>query len=261
MISLLLNRVRLRRGEALYLAAGNIHAYLSGLGIELMAASDNVLAAASRRSTSTSPSCSRCSTSRRSRRRGSSRAGLAGRRRVPAAVPDFVLYRVEAAGGCRARPARRTGHRARRGRPGLHFAGATGEATRRARRRRVRHARGGRPRLGRRDRLDRDDRGARGIRRLNDRGAYGPRRRWAGQPTARRPKTRRYCVGVVCSTFRKWWRITAAAPKPVSRAISSSVSEVSSSSCWARSRRWRLSQAFGVVPVSARNCRRTCAAT
>lgn len=42
-ISLLLNRVRLRRGEALYLAAGNIHAYLAGLGIELMAASDNVL--------------------------------------------------------------------------------------------------------------------------------------------------------------------------------------------------------------------------
>ena len=42
-ISLLLNRVRLTRGEALYLAAGNIHAYLEGLGIELMAASDNVL--------------------------------------------------------------------------------------------------------------------------------------------------------------------------------------------------------------------------
>jgi len=42
-ISLLLNRVQLRRGEALYLAAGNIHAYLAGLGIELMAASDNVL--------------------------------------------------------------------------------------------------------------------------------------------------------------------------------------------------------------------------
>lgn len=42
-ISLLLNRVRLRRGESLWLAAGNIHAYLEGLGIELMAASDNVL--------------------------------------------------------------------------------------------------------------------------------------------------------------------------------------------------------------------------
>jgi mannose-6-phosphate isomerase len=43
LISLLLNRVTLSRGEVLYLPAGNIHAYLSGLGIELMAASDNVL--------------------------------------------------------------------------------------------------------------------------------------------------------------------------------------------------------------------------
>lgn len=41
--ALLLNRVTLRRGEALYLPAGNIHAYLSGLGIEVMTASDNVL--------------------------------------------------------------------------------------------------------------------------------------------------------------------------------------------------------------------------
>lgn len=41
--SLLLNRVTLRAGEALYLPAGNIHAYLKGLGVELMAASDNVL--------------------------------------------------------------------------------------------------------------------------------------------------------------------------------------------------------------------------
>ena len=42
-ISLLTNRVTLKRGEVLYLPAGNIHAYLSGLGVELMAASDNVL--------------------------------------------------------------------------------------------------------------------------------------------------------------------------------------------------------------------------
>jgi mannose-6-phosphate isomerase len=41
--SLLLNRVSLKAGEALYLPAGNIHAYLQGLGVELMAASDNVL--------------------------------------------------------------------------------------------------------------------------------------------------------------------------------------------------------------------------
>lgn len=42
-ISLLLNRVTLSAGQALYLPAGNIHAYLHGLGIELMASSDNVL--------------------------------------------------------------------------------------------------------------------------------------------------------------------------------------------------------------------------
>ncbi|ANF32895.1 mannose-6-phosphate isomerase [Leifsonia xyli] len=42
-LALLLNRATLRPGEVLYLPAGNIHAYLKGLGIELMAASDNVL--------------------------------------------------------------------------------------------------------------------------------------------------------------------------------------------------------------------------
>jgi len=42
-ISLLLHTVVLRRGEALYLPAGNIHAYQEGLGIELMGPSDNVL--------------------------------------------------------------------------------------------------------------------------------------------------------------------------------------------------------------------------
>jgi mannose-6-phosphate isomerase len=42
-IALFLHRVTLRQGQALYLPAGNIHAYLHGLGIELMAASDNVL--------------------------------------------------------------------------------------------------------------------------------------------------------------------------------------------------------------------------
>lgn len=42
-VSVLLHTVLLRPGEALYLPAGNVHAYLDGLGIELMAASDNVL--------------------------------------------------------------------------------------------------------------------------------------------------------------------------------------------------------------------------
>ena len=42
-VSLLLNHVTLKRGEVLYLPAGNIHAYVEGLGIEVMASSDNVL--------------------------------------------------------------------------------------------------------------------------------------------------------------------------------------------------------------------------
>lgn len=42
-VSILLNHVVLRPGEALFLPAGNIHAYLHGLGIEVMSASDNVL--------------------------------------------------------------------------------------------------------------------------------------------------------------------------------------------------------------------------
>ena len=42
-VALLLNRVTLQRGQALYLPAGNMHAYIRGFGIEIMAASDNVL--------------------------------------------------------------------------------------------------------------------------------------------------------------------------------------------------------------------------
>ncbi len=42
-VALLLNLVRLAPGEALFLGAGNLHAYLEGTGIELMASSDNVL--------------------------------------------------------------------------------------------------------------------------------------------------------------------------------------------------------------------------
>ncbi len=40
---MLLNRLALRPGEAVYMPAGNLHAYLKGLGVEIMAASDNVL--------------------------------------------------------------------------------------------------------------------------------------------------------------------------------------------------------------------------
>ncbi|MHB8873366.1 MAG: mannose-6-phosphate isomerase, class I [Myxococcaceae bacterium] len=41
--ALLLNLVSLQPGEAIYLPAGNLHAYLEGVGVEIMANSDNVL--------------------------------------------------------------------------------------------------------------------------------------------------------------------------------------------------------------------------
>ncbi|MEW2159509.1 mannose-6-phosphate isomerase, class I [Streptomyces sp. NPDC007189] len=41
--AMLLNHVRLQPGEALFLGAGVPHAYLNGLGVEIMANSDNVL--------------------------------------------------------------------------------------------------------------------------------------------------------------------------------------------------------------------------
>jgi mannose-6-phosphate isomerase len=43
LVSLLMNHVVLAAGEALYLPAGNLHAYVAGVGMELMNASDNVL--------------------------------------------------------------------------------------------------------------------------------------------------------------------------------------------------------------------------
>lgn len=42
-VALLMNLVTLRRGQGLFVPAGVLHAYLEGLGVELMAASDNVL--------------------------------------------------------------------------------------------------------------------------------------------------------------------------------------------------------------------------
>jgi len=42
-VALLLNYVRLAPGEAIFLGAGNVHAYLRGVCVELLANSDNVL--------------------------------------------------------------------------------------------------------------------------------------------------------------------------------------------------------------------------
>ncbi|MBA2465195.1 MAG: mannose-6-phosphate isomerase, class I [Nocardioidaceae bacterium] len=45
LVALLLNHVVLAAGEAMFIDAGTIHAYTSGFGLEIMAASDNVLRA------------------------------------------------------------------------------------------------------------------------------------------------------------------------------------------------------------------------
>lgn len=42
-VALLLHHVRLACGEGIWMPAGNLHAYLRGTGVEIMAASDNVL--------------------------------------------------------------------------------------------------------------------------------------------------------------------------------------------------------------------------
>ena len=42
-IAFLLNEIFLAPGEAVFLPAGNLHAYLQGLGVEVMASSDNVI--------------------------------------------------------------------------------------------------------------------------------------------------------------------------------------------------------------------------
>lgn len=43
LVALLLNHIRLAPGEGVYLPAGNLHAYVDGAGVEVMASSDNVL--------------------------------------------------------------------------------------------------------------------------------------------------------------------------------------------------------------------------
>ncbi len=45
-VALLMNRITLKSGQAMFLAPGNVHSYLSGLAVEVMSSSDNVMRAA-----------------------------------------------------------------------------------------------------------------------------------------------------------------------------------------------------------------------
>ncbi len=66
--AMLLNYVQLQPGEALYLGAGVPHAYLDGLGVEIMANSDNVLRCGLTPKHVDVPSCCASSVSRRATR-------------------------------------------------------------------------------------------------------------------------------------------------------------------------------------------------
>lgn len=60
-IALLMNHETLAKGESLWLPAGTLHAYISGIGIEVMGPSDNVLRGGLTQSTSTRNNWRRCS--------------------------------------------------------------------------------------------------------------------------------------------------------------------------------------------------------
>lgn len=103
--ALMLRRVRLEPGEALFLGSGVPHAYLSGLGVEVMASSDNVL-----RCGLTSKHVDRDELVRVVRftaRPGhllTPTAGEAGEELYPAPVDDFRLSRFRLRGADRPRP-------------------------------------------------------------------------------------------------------------------------------------------------------------
>lgn len=94
-LAVLLNAVELEPGQAIYLGAGNVHCYLRGLGVEVMANSDNVL---------------RCGLTSKhvdvaellaitdfTELADPIWAAVAGRFEVP--VPDFALQQVAVTGG------------------------------------------------------------------------------------------------------------------------------------------------------------------
>ena len=104
-VALLMNLVVLHRGEALFAPAGVLHAYQSGLGVELMAASDNVLRGGLTPKHVDVPELLRVldptvgPAPLVAPRAVSSRAGETGAAAEFATpVPDFALTRVELAG-------------------------------------------------------------------------------------------------------------------------------------------------------------------
>lgn len=99
--SLLLNHVVLAPGEALFMAAGGLHAYLSGTGVELLANSDNVLRAGLTSKRIDVDELCRISDPRVEVPLLRPEADADGVAVYDPGVPEFRLFRVEATGDLR----------------------------------------------------------------------------------------------------------------------------------------------------------------
>lgn len=92
-----MNHVKLGAGEALSLPAGNIHAYLKGLGVEVMASSDNVLRGGLTNKPIDVPELMQVlDFSPMGDPRVVTKSVANGLTHYPAAVSDFTVYGVEA---------------------------------------------------------------------------------------------------------------------------------------------------------------------
>ena len=99
LLALLMNHLWLRPNEAIFLPAGNIHAYLGGLGVEVMAASDNVLRGGLTPKHIDVPELEKVlDFSPCAEPRSVPKALATGLFEYPAAVDDFLLYRAELSG-------------------------------------------------------------------------------------------------------------------------------------------------------------------
>ena len=98
-ISLLMNLLTLQPGQAVQLGAGNIHAYVSGLGVEIMAASDNVLRGGlTPKHIDVDELCSILDFNVSSVVPFQAKELIKGLFEYPRAVNDYLLYRVEVSG-------------------------------------------------------------------------------------------------------------------------------------------------------------------
>ena len=99
-LALLLNLVHLQPGEAIFLAAGNVHAYLHGTGVEVLANSDNVLRCGLTPKHVDVPELLRITDfSSLDQPRWPAREGGDGWRTFEVPVPDFELSVIDLDGG------------------------------------------------------------------------------------------------------------------------------------------------------------------